>query len=546
MEYNMAVITPDTDLKFLKVPLEISDTNQINFANATAQYNYFNGLANSKSFDNFTYQRKDGTIRVPETFDNMLQYNYVMYRNTAYSSKWFYAYIEDLQYVNDGVTAVKIRTDVFQTWQFSITYKSTFVEREHVNDDTIGANTVPEGLECGDYLIEVNREIPLTNPTTGGFMVCFMCTSPPYNNAEVTYVTHSIGNVYSGLLTFACTMGNATHVIDLYKKGEASTDAIINIYMIPEELVDTTHYSTWTVDNVSATICQIKTASQSLYSSQFYENTTLNGYTPKNKKLYCYPYKYFHISNNAGSDVEFRWEDCPLVNTMPAAYINVDGIACSGAQAKLTVTKYKGYDSTASGANLLMAYGVSSCKLPTCAWQNDYYTNWLTQNSVNIATGIVTGAGTGAMYGIYSGNAAVAVGGALLGAATQALSSAGEVVKAQKTPDQAKGDTGLGDLNFANQESAFNMYCMTIRAEFARIIDDYFSMFGYKVNRVKVPNITGRTNWNFVKTVDCYIDGPTVPQLDLAEIKNLFNKGITIWHNTSTFMDYSQSNGIVS
>ena len=57
----MAVITPNTDVILLKVPLEINDNNQLTFANATAQYNYFNGLT-KKTFEKFTYQRKDNTI----------------------------------------------------------------------------------------------------------------------------------------------------------------------------------------------------------------------------------------------------------------------------------------------------------------------------------------------------------------------------------------------------------------------------------------------------------------------------------------------------
>lgn len=85
---------------------------------------------------------------------------------------------------------------------------------------------------------------------------------------------------------------------------------------------------------------------------------------------------------------------------------------------------------------------------------------------------------------------------------------------------------------------------MSIKAEFAKIIDDYFSIFGYKTNEVKVPNLTGRQNWNYVKTIDCNIIG-NFPQDDLQEIKDMFNNGLTIWHNTSTFLDYSQNNNIV-
>ena len=85
---------------------------------------------------------------------------------------------------------------------------------------------------------------------------------------------------------------------------------------------------------------------------------------------------------------------------------------------------------------------------------------------------------------------------------------------------------------------------MSIRPEMARIIDNYFSMFGYRVNQVKVPNITGRRNWNYVKTIGCYIDAD-IPQDDLNEIKLMFDKGITLWHNPATFADYSQNNDII-
>lgn len=93
----MAVIAPNSDLVLLKVPLEIDEANQLTFANATAQYNYFNGLTGKLAVDNYTYQRKDGTIRFGANFDDIIGYNYVMYRNTSYSSKWFYAFIENME-----------------------------------------------------------------------------------------------------------------------------------------------------------------------------------------------------------------------------------------------------------------------------------------------------------------------------------------------------------------------------------------------------------------------------------------------------------------
>jgi hypothetical protein len=84
---------------------------------------------------------------------------------------------------------------------------------------------------------------------------------------------------------------------------------------------------------------------------------------------------------------------------------------------------------------------------------------------------------------------------------------------------------------------------MSVREEYAKIIDQYFSMYGYSINEVKKPNITGRKNWNYVKTLQANIEGD-IPENHLNEIKSLFNKGITLWHNPTTFLDYSQNNNI--
>ena len=120
----------------------------------------------------------------------------------------------------------------------------------------------------------------------------------------------------------------------------------------------------------------------------------------------------------------------------------------------------------------------------------------------------------------------------------------GEGWQAKVVPDQAKGNVNSGDINFAIGKIGFTGYCMSINAETAKSIDDFFSMFGYLVNVSKVPNITGRRYWNYVKTVGANIEG-NIPQGDMDEIKAMFDRGITIWHDTAHYLDYTQNNTIV-
>ena len=107
----MAAITPSTNLFLLKNPNNLSNENQLTFANATAQYNYFSSLQKLEVTD-FTYQRKDYSVRYPGCVDDIINYNYVMYQNEAYTDKWYYAYIKQMRWVNDRVTDIIIETDL--------------------------------------------------------------------------------------------------------------------------------------------------------------------------------------------------------------------------------------------------------------------------------------------------------------------------------------------------------------------------------------------------------------------------------------------------
>ena len=123
-------LTPDTEIRLLKLPLTIDNKNQLTFNNLEAQTNYFLGITECIELEKCSYQRKDNFIRFPAHIDSIIQYDYVMYKNDNYGDKWFYAFVIGMEYENDGLTNVAIQTDVFQTWQFDILWKQSFIERE--------------------------------------------------------------------------------------------------------------------------------------------------------------------------------------------------------------------------------------------------------------------------------------------------------------------------------------------------------------------------------------------------------------------------------
>lgn len=134
------MVTPDTRIILLKSPLQLSNKHQITFANSSEQFQYFYNLPKLEE-DNAMYQRKDNVIRFPVHADTLQEYNYCMYQNENYGNKWFYAFITNIQYVNDNCSYISIKTDVFQTWQFNLNYLQSFIEREMLST----VDDVPRG-----------------------------------------------------------------------------------------------------------------------------------------------------------------------------------------------------------------------------------------------------------------------------------------------------------------------------------------------------------------------------------------------------------------
>lgn len=531
-----------TDIRLVKVPIEIDNKNQLTFSSLTNQYNYFNSCEHIE-LDDSSYQRKDNTIRYPGHIDDLIGFNYCMYKNTQYSDKWYYAFITDMRYMNDEMTLVTIKTDVWQTWWNDIEIKRSFVEREHVNDDTIGLHTIPEQLETGEYICSGVTDLY----SSGATYICISCADVP--DALGKRVTLEYNGVFSGTETFLfrSAQAGANFIKSMDADEKDLANAIVSVYLAPQNLFSelTLSFDVVTINGVTFEYSRLPVSSASnllATSSAITVPSSIDGYTPKNNKLKVFPYSYFFVTNNAGGNVTFKYED--FVNN--SAVFKTFGSLTPGCSIRTIPISYKKLSDTNSSLKCF-DYGINSGKFPVCSWSNDAYTNWLTSNTVNIGFKTV-----GGIVGVVGGAALMATGaGATIGAGMLAggvgmiTDTVKEIYNHSLIPDQASGNTNSGDVTYSTGKTNITAYKMTIRNEMAQVIDNFFSMFGYKVNRVKIPNITGRTNWNFVKTIDCNIHA-FIPQKDCIEIKNMFNAGVTFWHNPSTFLDYSQTNNIVS
>ena len=94
----------------------------------------------------------ENTIDVELPYGTALQANYLGLQNPDYSNKWFFAFIDEVQYISNSVTRISYTIDECATWFDYWDPKACFVIREHTNDDTIGNNLLPENVELGEYV----------------------------------------------------------------------------------------------------------------------------------------------------------------------------------------------------------------------------------------------------------------------------------------------------------------------------------------------------------------------------------------------------------
>ena len=505
---------------------------------------------------NYSFIRKERNyIKTSFSYNDALKCNYMAFQNKDYSNKWFFAFIDDVEYVSDGTCLIRYIIDEFSTWFDYWNPEACLVLREHVNDDTIGLHTYPENLEHGPYIANSYSE-------HGGFdvencKVVIGTTWLPSNTPNLPSTQYYGGN-FSGVYYMAMDYTSAKNFC-LALDGLGRGDAIVTAFMAPASLCVGIEYSatlhskksdgmgsTVDFDYPISWILIPNNYGGVMLSSDFTIplNSSLNSYVPKNNKLFCFPYNYLLVTNQVGVNAEFHYED--FINNLPT--FNIIGTICPGCSIKMYPENYKKCPDSSTnhpGFN----DGIIGAKFPICSWQNDSFVNWLTQQSVNTfmnqvgtvaSIGLVLAGGEGGTDQFYGG------------LFRQQANYLAERYQHALVSPQAKGSINGADVTFARNEQNFGVYKMSIKAEYARKVDEYLTKFGYQINEVKLPNQIGRTYWNFVQ-IGPYenIGYPTntnmsVPAGSMEKINSIYRNGVTIWHNHDSLGDYSVDNSIVA
>ena len=537
----------------------------------------------NKVYENSTYEflkENESPMYVGCDYQTALKGNYIAFQNPNYSNKWFFAFIDRVEYNSETSTMIYFTIDVFSTWFDYWSKTPCMVMREHTNDDTVGANTIDEGLAVPDVM--ANSEV-ITNFIDQNLYICVATNWDIREGYQVETVT--IDGVATQVNAIKEDSGVGYNGASMYNKGvygqmlclfnfsddglrylehfinitnrQGHINDIHNMFIIPAcifthatDIENNTFYffknGTLTQQNMIKTSYGVVMYSSSNRDQTFFQNVemtrplTLNNFVPKNNKVLCYPFNYLMVSNQVGEQNIYKIEDFAPVEGFANNKIifQVQMALSVGMSCRIVPINYK-------NVNFNYDECLSLAKFPTCSWSGDAYTNWLTKEGVNGSKVVTTGVALG--LAALTGNLI----GAAISTAGQFISAYGQFKKAQLLPE-ITGGQNTADVNFSHGNNNFIIRQFHAKNEFLQQVDDYFSKFGYKTLKIKTPNITGRTNWNYVQIgndeiigVSNYHNSISVPTSDMEKINQIFRTGVTCWHNHANLGNFSLSNTIV-
>lgn len=548
--------------------LPSNTVNTMTFSSASAQASYFAGRC-QRIMDDAVYIRPDmNVVSFNADANSLYGYNYMMFLNPD-RSKWWYAFITDIVYVNDGVCKVVFQIDDLQTWMFDYSLTECYVEREHIQNDEVGANILDEPVSTGELKYVSNDILDSGNhPSTGltELVPIVFTAEEPYDNGAGGFAKRSASGgwnnaVYSGCGMYVFKSGILDDVNQfLYMMNAAGGGAAVSaIILFPLSLIP----DNWNSGQNIFKQFQKAETKQVEWNPFIGSRNGIDGYVPRNAKLYTYPFNFCRVTNFRGAYHDYRFE---FFADKETASFNVRGTPDPAAD---ILCQPKGYN----GIDVNVEEQIPLGGLVQASWTYNSYQNWLAQNAgnnmLNLASGAAmmipaarglawgaTNAGrlAGAKHAASAKTVAdkvtfasasdltgAEVAGA--GAGAWALANVGaNVFDASNAPDKVVGTVSNATMAGIGY-GTFGAFRMCVRKEFALLIDQFFDMYGYTTQEVKTPNRTGRRCWNYVKTRNAMMRG-NVPADAMARINSLYDTGITFWHDDD-IGNYSRDNSPV-
>lgn len=567
-------------------------SNQVYYSSSITRDNIFDEYCSNKEgvdlYKNIASPNKTSmSFRLETSYKNAMNYNYGV---VIEDNKRYYFFVNNVEWSSNLITATfNCEVDWWQTYCYNVEFKKSFVEREHVTDDTFGLHTLDENLPISDYLIN-DYNIIKADKKDYFYRFCVVLSDNKY-----TYGIYKVGNKRKRLPLFTQTSNGmniqtltlsfadgdlARQAIDIMVSNNLQ-DSIMGYYYCPlpiysadpdnqdgsgtgkDDIVGlamfNTNSDTDVLDDGNYFLCEYIKQPNNIYNTSTISlPKEISGYKPNNNKCFLYPYNFVSITNNQGNILECKFE---YTNDKENINFRYNFPSQEGACINGYLYNYQGIihnlDFSLNGAiNVELPYITNTYSAyysaNTNSINNSYaetFRNYITsvgQTTLNTASNIANTATTRNPVGVVRGMIST-----ITNLANDVMSNeltatnSLERIKATLADQKSKGDIQRGSFTTSIMQNigqlGFKMQLKQVREDNIKTIDNFFDMFGYKVNVIKKPEFNTRPSWNYIKTSDLNVIG-NIPQIALNAIKKMFNNGTTIWHNIRTMYDYDQNN----
>ena len=593
----MAYVAPNSTIKLLaRLPLTNTYEDTVWYATASDQLADMNDHVKVQ-LTQYSYQRHGRDyIRVtipnvntqnPTPDDNvadrLFDVNYMMFQNTNFGNKWFYAFVTDIEYINNSCAELKYEIDVIQTFMFDYYMPEVYIEREHSATDVAGDNVVEENINIGDLVPYKGQKYELSYDFSSitvyimyiynrGALGVLDSGSTYFWNQNFPFTGGYIrNNIYSGV-EFQPVSGNITtqsNIDALVRRIKTSIDAIIEtkctligMIALPDGMFGSKNFFRQSTNRIPLNYTNLQVPSNiSGYvdrpTSFSFKHDPADNYVPKNNKLFTYPFNQIKISNREGVYKTYKYEyfDDPTTPLIGLSYIASPEFECSVFPRNYMYSR----EGTTYIPELNPDLFVAGAAMPTPTFTEDTYNLWKAQKAssmgIDVLGNILKGAITG-LAAYYSGGTSTAL---MAGLGTAAVGSASTIISAnlsaRQAPDVFHGSQCSGELLTGMNIKGFDIEQLQIRPTLAKQIDDYFTKYGYACKQIKRPNIftaNRRPYWNYVKTLGCHVhpmldySGHTfsgIPMDYMNKINTIWDNGIRFWMDGLDSVDqYTQDN----
>lgn len=257
-------------------------------------------------------------------------------------------------------------------------------------------------------------------------------------------------------------------------------------------------------------------------------------------KLWQYPYTKLQINDHVSTPLEIQQH---LLEDKNSATLGVRQNVNASGMYSLFVDGYKNDDGRREG---VVSQGNQ------IAISSDVYLDHMTANQsqfklakttsyLNIAKGVIGGA-----IGLVSANPGIALQNAVNDVVGSGISIAN--LNAQQKDLMNEGLTVKnvsGDTTFNLNDCDDYIYLYRLQYEESQMerLGWYFHLYGYQQNKVMKVNLKSRSRFNYIKTLECNLTG-NIQKNHLETLKNIFNRGVRIWHvdNNVEMLDFSLDN----